>query len=311
NNILKDSILVLTSNDGYYISDISKGLWYKIGEEIPKLNNLHNALQRHSMSCELFPRSSPPKLFFAGGLVMGKPISTIAELDIESMKISPVVEMPFPQVPPRAYCSMVFWPDSLMIIGGYNGWDKILSDCAQYDFLKNKWYRCNKLLYPRYRSSAITIDDKFIFLTGGCDKKFSILDTEWYDRNNKQWINIGHLLFPSQRSHSIKFHDLIYLVSSNSNIIQFYDLIKQSWFIHKSHTLHYSYSLPKFSIHNDGDLLICSNKTNLHSYQIFDLQTHSWIATTYRNHPVHAFYPFPLIQDLQVIDWFSLGRRFW
>ena len=155
---------------GYWLGNIISGEWYNLGLEIPHLTNLCSAVSRHSMSIDIFPRSN--KLYFSGGLVMGMPISTIAELDLDSMRLGPLDEMPLP----RAYPSMVFFPDSLVLIGGTNCWKDIYGDCEQYDFLKNKWNRLKKLKYPRYGCGAVTISEKYIFITGGCNRFYPILN---------------------------------------------------------------------------------------------------------------------------------------
>ena len=85
NNILSDSILVSTKSHGYWLGNIVEGQWYELGVETPLLENLRSAVARGSMSVDLFPRSN--RLYFAGGLVMGMPISTIAELDLDSMRL--------------------------------------------------------------------------------------------------------------------------------------------------------------------------------------------------------------------------------
>ena len=85
NNILSDSILISTKSNGYWLGNILSGEWYELGIETPHLENLQSAVSRGSMSVDLFPRSN--RLYFAGGLVMGMPISTIAELDLDSMRL--------------------------------------------------------------------------------------------------------------------------------------------------------------------------------------------------------------------------------
>lgn len=163
-NMLSDSILVSTKHSGYWLGNLAEGQWYELGLESPHLENLRSAVARGSMSVDLFPRSN--RLYFAGGLVMGMPISTIAELDLDSMRLGPVDEMPIP----RAYHSMVFFPDSLVLIGGTNCWKDVYGVVEQYDFLKQKWHRLKSLRFPRYGAAAVTIQERYIFVAGGCDR---------------------------------------------------------------------------------------------------------------------------------------------
>ena len=86
NNMLSDCFLINTgTSDGYYLGNVLNGNYFKLGNESPQLANLTSALKRHSMAVKIFPRSE--RIYLSGGLVMGMPISTVAELDLNTMKI--------------------------------------------------------------------------------------------------------------------------------------------------------------------------------------------------------------------------------
>jgi len=222
NNILSDCILVSTKKNGYWLGNLLSGEWYPLGVETPCLENLRSAVSRGSMSVDLFPRSN--RLYFAGGLVMGMPISTIAELDLDSMRLGPVDEMPIP----RAYPSMVFFPDSLILIGGTNCWKDVYGVVEQYDFLKQKWYRLNKLRYPRYGSCAVTIQEKYIFVAGGCDRFYPVMNAEIYDRKIKKWNSYPSMIKPAQKCHALKYQDDIFVIGAKDNTVQVFNIYEKN-----------------------------------------------------------------------------------
>ncbi len=149
------------------------------------------------------------------------PISTIAELDLDSMRLGPVDEMPIP----RAYPSMVFFPDSLILIGGTNCWKDVYGVVEQYDFLKQKWNKLSKLKYPRYGSAAVTIQEKYIFLTGGCDRFYQIMNAEIYGRKIKKWNQYPSMLKPVQKCNGIKYKDHdIYIIGAKDNTVQVFNV---------------------------------------------------------------------------------------
>eukprot|EP01083_Nonionella_stella_P023635 65398_1 len=304
NNILSDSILVSTKHNGYWLGNLLSGQWYELGIETPCLENLRSAVSRGSMSVDLFPRSN--RLYFAGGLVMGMPISTIAELDLDSMRLGPVDEMPIP----RAYPSMVFFPDSLILIGGTNCWKDVYGVVEQYDFLKQRWNRLSRLRYPRYGSCAVTIQEKYIFITGGCDRFYPIMNAEIYDRKSKRWSTYPSMLKPAQKCHALKYKDDIFVVGAKDNTVQVFNVYEKKWRL--------AGSLNNADKTNKGtklctfDYRLCAmNRNDISKYEIYDAGSNRWYATDCRNHPIHAIYPKSFMHNTQIYDWFHLGRRYW
>ncbi len=70
----------------------------------------------------------------------------------------------------------------------------------QYDFLKQQCNKLPKLKYPRYDSAAVTIQEKYIFIAGGCDRFCSIMYAEIYDRKINKWNLCPSMLKPVQKS---------------------------------------------------------------------------------------------------------------
>ena len=155
NNILSDCIIVSTKSNGYWLGNMLSGNWYHLGIEEPYLKNLHNAISRGSMSVELFPRSD--RLYFSGGLVCSMPISTVVELDIDSMQLGILSEMENP----RAYLSMAFYPDCIMFIGGSNCWNNVYGTTEKYDLLEHRWVKCCSMIHPRYTHGNITMNERY------------------------------------------------------------------------------------------------------------------------------------------------------
>lgn len=256
---------------------------------------------------------------------MGMPISTVAKLDLESMKLSPVTEMPLP----RAYPCMVFFPDSLVLIGGTNCWEEVFSTVDQYDFLAQTWERLPKLHNARYGASAVTLDERYIFVAGGCDRMYPVMESEWYDRKKRRWMCVGSLLQPQQRCHSLRYMDDVLLVGSHSRVVQKFDVVKQHWSF--AGQLNYSYSSGVKMCTFDYRLIAANRKNIISHYEIFDHQSLQWICTNARSHPVMKLYPFDLkssldgcysssvllgnvsedVDDEIFGEWYHLGRRFW
>ena len=235
------------------------------------------------------------------------PISTIAELDLDSMKLGPVCEMPLP----RAYPSMVFFPDSLILIGGTNCWEDVFNNVSQYDFLEQRWYKWPKLINNRYGHNSITLDEKYIFVVGGCNRNENILNTEWYDRSKKKWEIIGKLKSPMNKCHCLRYNNSDIFVTSHLNkIVQKFDLNKQKYTLTKP--LNYIYPNGNKLCTFDYKLL-CLSKTNIYSYEIYDKNTNEWIFTNSKLHPIHPFNKLytKKFKKQKILDWYHLGRRYW
>uniref|UniRef100_A0A7S0TBZ4 Uncharacterized protein n=2 Tax=Elphidium margaritaceum TaxID=933848 RepID=A0A7S0TBZ4_9EUKA len=304
NNILSDSILVSTKHSGYWLGNIVSGEWYELGLETPHLENLHSAMWRGSMSVDLFPRSS--RLYFAGGLVMGMPISTIAELDLDSMRLGPVGEMPIP----RAYPSMVFFPDSLVLLGGTNCWKEVYGVVEQYDFLKQKWNRLQKLHYPRYGSAAVSIQENYIFVTGGCDRFYPVMNAEIYDRKTQKWNILPSMLKPVQKCHALKFKDEIFAVGAMDNTVQVFNIYEKKWRLTAS--LNNAQNCSKgVKLCTIDYKLVAMNRDDISKYEIYDEGSNRWYLTDIRNHPISKLYPKPFMHCRNIFDWFHLGRRYY
>ena len=213
-NILSDSILVCTKTSGYWLGNMVSGNWYELGFESPFLENLYVAMQRGSMSCDLFPRSD--KLFLAGGLVCSMPISTVVKLELSSMRLSWLNEMENP----RAYLAMTFFPDSLLLIGGSNCWDRVYSRVEQFDLTTNRWQRLASLNCARSGHSAVTINERYVFVTGGCDRFHSVMSCELYDRKSNQWTMHGSMMKPVQKCHALKYKDDLFVVGAKDRTVR-------------------------------------------------------------------------------------------
>ena len=303
NNILSDSILVSTKTNGYWLGNILTGNWYELGIEQPYLKNLHHAISRGSMSIELFPRSN--RLYFGGGLVCSMPISTVVGLDIDQMKLEILSEMENP----RAYLSMTFYPDCLMFIGGTNCWSSVYGITEKYDLLEHQWFKCKKLNYPRYGHGNITINERYIFVTGGCDRFYDIMNCELYDRKYDKWIEYSSMLKPVQKCNVLKFHDDIFVIGGKDRTVQIFNYEKKFW--------RFGPKLNDITSKRGSKLctfdykLIAMNKDDITKYEIYDKSSNRWYCTNIRNHPIHKIYPKPFIHSDNIFDWFHLGRRYW
>ncbi|ETO26737.1 hypothetical protein RFI_10399, partial [Reticulomyxa filosa] len=360
-NVLQDSLLAMTNNQGYWLCDLKQGLWYSLGEERPHLPQFYYALERGSVCCKLYPRTSTPLLYFAGGYVHGKTISTLTQLHVEDMVLSRVTLLLLlllllficckmcemkpidSKNPARSMCSMVIFPDCLMLIGGTNHWGNTFADVHQYTYMDNEddhdhaaaslrhskaqtWSVCPSLLHARYAADAITIDERFVFVAGGCNRHFPVFETfrlclkyiyifffkfvyvyvihgkkkkkkkklfllnrEMFDRTTNQWQNVGQLLFSSQKSNLMRYRELVFIVSSQLEWVQHFDFAKQSWYVSSQNRLNQVYKRPKFSLIDDH--LVVADRCNLSSYQLYDPVDGRWISTNSRMHPVGRLYP--------------------
>merc|ERR1711933_499961 len=264
NNILSDSILVSTKHNGYWLGNLLSGNWYELGIEEPYLKNLHNAISRGSMSIDLFPRSD--RLYFSGGLVCSMPISTVVELDVDTMKLGILSEMENP----RAYLSMAFYPDSIVFIGGTNCWNEVYGIVEKYDLLEQQWHRLKSLKYPRYGHHAITINERYIFVTGGCDRFYPAMNCELYDRKYNQWNDYGSMLKPALRCNVCKYKNDIFVIGARDQSVQIFNYEKKQW--------RFGSKLNSFTSKKGGKLctfdyrLIAMDKDDITKYQIYDEQ---------------------------------------
>ena len=210
---------------------------------------------------------------------------------------------------PRAYPSMVFFPDSLILIGGTNCWKDVYGVVEQYDFLKQKWNRLNKLKYPRYGSCAVTIQEKYIFVCGGCDRFYPIMNAEIYDRKIKKWNSYPSMLKPAQKCHVLKFKEDIYAIGAKDKSVQIFNFEKKQW----------RFGADRNDISSKRGCKLCTfdykliamNKDDINKYEIYDENANRWYSTNIRNHPVTKIYPKPFMHSNEIFDWFHLGRRYW
>jgi len=301
NNVLSDCVLVCTHSDGYWLGNLHSGHWYRLGLERPYLSNLHTAMARGSMSIELFPRSD--RLYFSGGFVCSMPISTVVELDLDSMKLGILSEMENP----RAYLSMHFYPDSIVFVGGTNCWQNVYKTVERYDLLEHKYKSCASLQFARYGHGGITINERYLFVAGGCDRFYSILNCELYDRKTNQWSTYSSMLQAANKANVIKYKDDIFVVGAKSRQCQIFSFEKKKWrFAPKLNRVHNHAKFCTFDYR-----LIAMDRNDISRYEIFDEASNRWYSTDIRNHPVLALYPKPFMHSKNVLDWFHLGRRYW
>jgi len=302
-NVLADCLVVSTRRHGFWLGNILSGLWYPLGVEAPHLKNLHIAMGRGSMSMELFPRSD--RLYFSGGLVCSMPISTVVELDIDSMKLGILSEMRHP----RAYLSMAFFPDSLLFIGGTNCWDKVYSGVESYDLLDRKWRRLHRLTHARYGHHALTINERYIFCVGGCSRFYSAMNCELYDRKADAWTEYSSMLAPANKCHALKFKHDIFVVGAKDRTVQIFNFEKKQWRL--GQRLHAASSKKGCKLATFDYKLVAMDRDDISRYQIYDERTNRWYASSIRKQPLMALYPRAFEHCEEVTDWFHLGRRYW
>eukprot|EP01083_Nonionella_stella_P079546 218335_1 len=303
NNILSDCIIVSTKSYGYWLGNMMSGHWYELGLETPLLKNLHNAISRGSMSIDLFPRSD--RLYFGGGLVCSMPISTVVELELDSMKLGILSEMENA----RAYLAMTFFPDSIVFIGGTNCWNDVYKIVEKYDLVEQKWQRLKSIHYPRYGHSATTINERYIFIAGGCDRFYSIMNCELYDRKYNKWHKYGSMLKPAQKCHTLKYKDDIFVVGAKDRTVQIFNFEKKQWRF--GNKLNYVTSKRGCKLCTIDYKLIAMNKDDITQYQIYDENCNRWYTTSIREHPINKLYPPSFMHCDEIFDWFHLGRRYW
>jgi len=302
-NLLTDAIVVSTKNDGYWLGNISSGNWYKLGFEQPYLKNLHNAMSRGSMCMELFPRSD--RLYFSGGLVCGMAISTVVELDLDSMKLGILSEMQSP----RAYLSMHFYPDSIAFVGGTNCWQHVYKTVEMYDLLERRWHKWPSLKYPRYGHGGVTINERYMFITGGCNRFYSVMNCELFDRKEGKWSTYSSMLQPVQNANVVKYKHDLFVVGSRSRECQIFSLEKKQWRFGPK--LNHCSSKKGRKFCTIDYRLIAMDKDDISTYEIYDENSNRWYATDIRNHPVSKLYPKPFMHSSNIFDWFHLGRKYW
>jgi len=302
-NILADCLVVSTRRHGFWLGNILSGNWYPLGVEAPHLKNLHCAMARGSMSMELFPRSD--RLYLSGGLVCSMPISTVVELDIDSMKLGILSEMRHP----RAYLSMAFFPDSLVLIGGTNCWDKVYSGVEQYDLLDKQWRRLHRLHHARYGHHALTINERYIFVAGGCSRFYSVMNCELYDRKADAWREYSSMLAPANKCHALKFKHDIFVVGAKDRSVQIFNFEKKQWRL--GQRLNAATSKKGSKLATLDFKLVAMDRDDISLYQIYDERTNRWYSSCSRRQPLMALYPKPFMHAGEVTDWCHLGRRYW
>ena len=211
---------------------------------------------------------------------------------------------------PRAYPSMVFFPDSLVLIGGTNCSKEVYGVVEQYDFLKQRWNRLNKLKHARYGSAAVTIQEKYIFVTGGCDRFYPVMNAEIYDRKSKKWNVYPSMMKPAQKCNALKYGDDIFVIGSKDDTVQIFNVYQKKWRL--------AANMNRAAMSNKGTKLctfdyklIAMNRDDISKYEIYDSCSNRWYLTNLRNHPVHKIYPKPFMHSDDIYDWFHLGRRYW
>lgn len=302
-NVLADCLVVSTRRHGFWLGNILTGTWYPLGIEAPHLKNLHIAMARGSMSMELFPRSD--RLYFSGGLVCSMPISTVVELDIDAMKLGILSEMRHP----RAYLAMAFFPDSLVFVGGTNCWDKVYSGVESYDLLERKWKRLQRLNHARYGHHALTINERYIFVTGGCSRFYSVMNCEVYDRKADAWTEYSSMLAPAHKCHALKFKEDIFVVGAKSRMVQIFNFEKKVW--RMGQRLNATTSVRGCKLATIDYKLVAMDRDDISLYQIYDERTDRWYSSGIRAQPLMSLYPPPFMHSEEVTDWFHLGRKYW
>jgi len=237
---------------------------------------------------------------------MGMPISTVAELDLDSMRLGPVDEMTVP----RAYPSMVFLPDSLLLIGGTNCWSEVYGAVEHYDFLTQKWRRLKGLKHARYGHAAVTLQEQFVFVCGGCDRFYAVCNAEMYDRKTGKWTECGSMLKPSQMCNALKFREEIFVVGAKDDTVQVWNVQKGGWRL--AGKLNDGRSARKgVKLCTMDYKLVAMHCDDVTKYEIYDDRSDRWYLTAVRNHPVHKLYPNEFMLGDQIFDWWHLGRRYW
>ena len=332
---------------GWYLGNPVNGHWYQLGNEIPKISHLRMALKRNSMATAFSPRTN--KLYFAGGYALGMPVSSLAQLDLDTMKVRNIAEMERKHQP-RAYASMVFWPDNICsLIGGTNCWGDVYNSVLCYNFETNKYSSSlsinssssssskqgnssrsinsnnikdndddsgyeliiPKLKNARYGHSATIVEDRSILVAGGCNQCYSVLDCEMYFRAEGVWKTIGKLEEPMQNCQSLRYcFEKIVMVGGNTKQVQHFEISKNIWTIGRKLNLKYKNGTKICTINGK---LIAAERTNLSRYEIYDKCDDRWILTNSKNHPLDGFHYYPNTFDVstEIIDWYHLGRRYW
>eukprot|EP00483_Globobulimina_turgida_P007816 UN07831 len=208
----------------------------------------------------------------------------------------------------RAYLAMTFFPDSIVFIGGTNCWDNVYKSVEKYDLCEEKWYKLSKLKYARYGHSACTINQRYIFIAGGCDRFYSILNCELYDRQSKKWCNYGQMLKPAQKCHALPYKDDIFVVGAKDTSVQIFNFEKKHWRF--GNKLNYVSSKKGCKLCTFDDKLIAMNRDDISKYEIYDDRENRWYGTDIRNHPINKIYPKAFMHSDEIFDWFHLGRRY-
>lgn len=97
---------------------------------------------------------------------------------------------------PVSFSAVVSVQNKLFVIGGRDGFDKILSKTQCYDPLHNQWHCVKDMNFPRDNHSATVLDDSIYVISGN---RQNFRSCERYDLSSNTWHILPDLTMPRQQ----------------------------------------------------------------------------------------------------------------
>ena len=133
------------------------------------------------------------RLIVAGGMVRGRPVTTVEAYDFRTGRWSVVTPMPAP----REHAAGVVFDGHLYVIGGRNRETDSLSIVERYDPERDRWERVADLPVASGGLEAVAFDGTIIAMGGGDDRKrFVTPAVQQFDPDTGAWTELPRMRSP-------------------------------------------------------------------------------------------------------------------
>jgi hypothetical protein len=133
------------------------------------------------------------RLIVAGGMVRGRPVTTVEAYDFRTGRWSPVTPMPAP----REHAAGVVLDGYFYVIGGRNRETDSLSVVERYDPERERWERVAELPVASGGLEAVAFDGTIIAMGGGDDRKrFVTPAVQQFDPDTGAWTELPRMRSP-------------------------------------------------------------------------------------------------------------------
>jgi hypothetical protein len=147
------------------------------------------------------------RLIVAGGLVLGRPVTTVEVYDFKAQRWSTAAPLPAP----REHAAGAVLDGRFYVIGGRNARTDSLATVERYDPALDRWERVADLPVPSGGLEAVAFDGRIIAMGGGDDRRrFVTPAVQQFDPASGEWTELPRMRSPRHGFAATVVGDRIY-----------------------------------------------------------------------------------------------------